>query len=39
MTGKGRQVWPQRMLVSSLLSPVRGENVALADRFPENSLS
>jgi hypothetical protein len=39
MTGKGRHGLPLRMLVSSLVTPVRGENVDLADRFPENSLS
>ena len=34
MTGKGRQARPQRMLVSSRYSPVRQENVALANGFP-----
>jgi hypothetical protein len=39
MTGKGRRAGPQRMLVSSLVSPVREENVDPANRFPKNSLS
>jgi len=38
MTGKGRQA-PQRMQVSSQASPVGEQNVAVADGFPENSLS
>jgi len=38
MTGKERQA-PQRMLVSSLASPVEEQNVAVADGFPENSPS
>ena len=39
MTGKGRQTRPQRMLVSSLESPIGGENVAPAFGFPDISLS
>ena len=39
MTGKGRQPWPQRMLVSSLVSPIGEENAEPVDGFPDNSLS
>ena len=39
VTGRGWLTRPRRILISSLVSPVRGENVALADRFLTDSPS